>query len=228
MIDLTLGFIGTGGIASAMVRGFCASPDFSGRINLTVHKNRDKADALKKLFPDRISVHESNQAVADGSDVVFICVLPQQHEEVVRGLAPELAAEVAAREARIVRQRIRSSGFPYVKAFLPQEAWRDREQRFSQPCELRFAVPAEEGAAPAVTLVAITETWRENSLKPDLSATDIPVSSVDAFPALLQKHSPPDIGVLLVFVPGSLPYAAVRPWLDAVRDTHSLVQIFVD
>ena len=120
------------------------------------------------------------------------------------------------------------AGFPYVKAFLPQEAWRDREQRFSQPCELRFAAPAEEGAAPAVTLVAITETWRENSLKPDLSATDIPVSSVDAFPALLQKHSPPDIGVLLVFVPGSLPYAAVRPWLDAVRDTHSLVQIFVD
>ena len=54
------------------------------------------------------------------------------------------------------------------------------------------------------------------------------MSSVDAFPALLQKHSPPDIGVLLVFVPGSLPYAAVRPWLDAVRDTHSLVQIFVD
>ena len=86
MIDLTLGFIGTGGIASAMVRGFCSSPDFSGRINLTVHKNREKADALKKLFPDRISVHESNQAAADASDVVFICVLPQQHEAVVRAL----------------------------------------------------------------------------------------------------------------------------------------------
>ena len=86
MIDLTLGFIGTGGIASAMVRGFCASPDFSGRINLTVHKNREKADALKELFPERISVHESNQAAVDGSDVVFICVLPQQHEAVVRAL----------------------------------------------------------------------------------------------------------------------------------------------
>ena len=84
MIDLTLGFIGTGGIASAMVRGFCSSPDFSGRINLTVHKNREKADALKKLFPDRISVHESNQTAVDDSDVVFICVLPQQHEAVVR------------------------------------------------------------------------------------------------------------------------------------------------
>ena len=86
MIDLTLGFIGTGGIASAMVRGFCSSPEFSGKINLTVHKNREKADALKKLFPERIFIHESNQAVVDGSDVVFICVLPQQHEEVVRAL----------------------------------------------------------------------------------------------------------------------------------------------
>ena len=56
MIDLTLGFIGTGGIASAMVRGFCSAPGFAGKINLTVHKNREKADALKKLFPDRISV----------------------------------------------------------------------------------------------------------------------------------------------------------------------------
>ena len=86
MIDLTLGFIGTGGIASAMVRGFCSSPEFSGKINLTVHKNREKADALKKLFPGRIFIHESNQAVVDGSDVAFICVLPQQHEEVVRAL----------------------------------------------------------------------------------------------------------------------------------------------
>ena len=86
MIDLTLGFIGTGGIASAMVRGFCSSPEFAGKINLSVHRHREKADALKALSPERIFIHESNQAVVDGSDVVFICVLPGQHEEVVRAL----------------------------------------------------------------------------------------------------------------------------------------------
>ncbi len=86
MTDLNLGFIGTGGIASAMVRGFCSSPEFSGKIYLSVHKHREKADALKALAPERISVCESNQAVADCADVVFICVLPEQHMEVVRAL----------------------------------------------------------------------------------------------------------------------------------------------
>lgn len=86
MTNLTLGFIGTGGIASAMVRGFCSAPDFSGEIILSVHKHREKADELKSLFPGRISISESNQAVVDGSDVVFICVLPKQHVEVVRAL----------------------------------------------------------------------------------------------------------------------------------------------
>jgi hypothetical protein len=33
---------------------------------------------------------------------------------------------------------------------------------------------------------------------------------------------------LLVFVPGALPYGELRPYLDAVRATHPLVQIFVD
>lgn len=87
MTDLTLGFIGTGGIASAMVRGFCTSPEFTGKINLSVHKHREKAEALKALFPERVSIYESNQAAAGGSDVVFICVLPQQHEAVVRALS---------------------------------------------------------------------------------------------------------------------------------------------
>ncbi|OUO95085.1 NAD(P)-binding domain-containing protein [Cloacibacillus sp. An23] len=86
MIDLALGFIGTGGIASAMARGFCSAPEFSGKINLSVHKNREKADALKNAFPGRVSVFDSNQAASDASDVVFVCVLPQQHEAVVRAL----------------------------------------------------------------------------------------------------------------------------------------------
>ena len=33
---------------------------------------------------------------------------------------------------------------------------------------------------------------------------------------------------LLVFVPGTLAYGELRPYLDAVRATHPLVQIFVD
>lgn len=81
-VDLTLGFIGTGGITSFLVRGLCSAPEFTGRVILSVHKNRGKAEELKELFPERITICESNQEVADSSDIVFIAVLPQQHEAV--------------------------------------------------------------------------------------------------------------------------------------------------
>ncbi len=79
---LTLGFIGTGGITSFIVRGLCSAPEFTGKIVLSVHKNRGKAEALKAQFPERITISCSNQEVADASDVVFIAVLPQQHKAV--------------------------------------------------------------------------------------------------------------------------------------------------
>ena len=87
IVNSTLGFVGTGGITSFLVRGLCSAPDFTGRINLSVHKNREKADRLKELFPERIDIFTSNQETADRSDIVFVAVLPQQHEEVVKRIA---------------------------------------------------------------------------------------------------------------------------------------------
>lgn len=86
MIDARLGFIGTGGITSAMVRGFLSAPEFSGRVVLSVHRRREKAEGLKALFPERVEIYEDNQLVADRSDVVFVAVLPDQHTDVVREL----------------------------------------------------------------------------------------------------------------------------------------------
>lgn len=117
-------------------------------------------------------------------------------------------------------------GFPFYQAFLPQDAWRDRAARFAQPCELRVA-RGEDGAA-AATLVAIAEIWKDDSLKPDLDVKELPVSGPDDFRAKLAEKAPADMKALLVFVPGDLPYGELRPYLDAVRATHPLVQIFVD
>lgn len=85
-VDLTLGFIGTGGITSFIVRGLCSAPEFTGNIYLSVHKNRKTAEELQALFPGRITISEANQDVADAADVLFFAVLPQQHEAVVRAL----------------------------------------------------------------------------------------------------------------------------------------------
>ncbi len=86
VLSASVGFIGTGGISSFIARGLLGSPDFTGDIFVTVHKNRAKAEALKALSPERVTICESNQAAADASDILFIAVLPQQHEEVVKNI----------------------------------------------------------------------------------------------------------------------------------------------
>ncbi|MDO4562170.1 MAG: NAD(P)-binding domain-containing protein [bacterium] len=85
-VNATLGFIGTGGITSFLVRGLCSAPEFTGKVILSVHKNGEKAEALRALFPERITISRSNQEVADLSGVVFIAVLPKQHEAVAGGV----------------------------------------------------------------------------------------------------------------------------------------------
>ena len=82
--------------------------------------------------------------------------------------------------------------------------------------------------AAAATLVAISEIWKDDSLKPDLDVKEFPVAGPDEFRAKLAEKAPAGMSALLVFVPGDLPYGELRPYLDAVRSTHSLVQIFVD
>ncbi len=117
-------------------------------------------------------------------------------------------------------------GFPYYQAFLPRDEWRDRAARFAQPCELRLA-RGDDGTVSA-TLVSIGEIWKDDALKPDLDVKEFPVPDADAFRATLAEKAPANMKALLVFVPGAIPYGELRPYLDAVRATHPLVQIFVD
>ena len=117
-------------------------------------------------------------------------------------------------------------GFPYYQALLPRDEWRDRAARYSQPCELRLA-RGEDGSV-AATLVAIGEIWKDDALKPDLDVKEFPVANADDFRAQLAEKAPAGMKALLVFAPGALPYGELRPYLDAVRATHPLVQIFVD
>ena len=117
-------------------------------------------------------------------------------------------------------------GFPYYQALLPRDEWRDRAARYSQPCELRLS-RGEDGSV-AATLVAIGEIWKDDALKPDLDVKEFPVAGAEDVRAKLAEKAPAGMKALLVFVPGSLPYGELRPYLDAVRATHPLVQIFVD
>jgi len=80
---MTLGFVGTGTIAAAMIEGLCATPD-AGPI-IVSPRNADIAADLAARFAN-VRIAESNQAVLDASDTVLLAVRPQIAAEVLGAL----------------------------------------------------------------------------------------------------------------------------------------------
>ena len=68
---MTIGIIGTGIIASAIVTGFCAKK--TGHRFFLSPRNAEKAAALAAEFPE-VSVCASNQEVVNNAGWVFICL----------------------------------------------------------------------------------------------------------------------------------------------------------
>ncbi|MHA1151340.1 MAG: pyrroline-5-carboxylate reductase [Alphaproteobacteria bacterium] len=81
---MTIGFIGTGNIASALVRGLCVSARPPSRI-LVSPRNAEKATRLASEFT-QVQVATDNQAVVDESDTVILSVLPQAAETILGAL----------------------------------------------------------------------------------------------------------------------------------------------
>lgn len=83
-MQMKLGFIGTGNIAAALVEGFCTLP--ACRYDILVSpRNADKAQRLAARFAP-VQVAGDNQAVIDGSDIVFLALRPPVAEPVLRQL----------------------------------------------------------------------------------------------------------------------------------------------
>ncbi len=79
-----LGFIGTGTISAAMVRGIKASPLADWPVLLSP-RNAERASALAASLPG-VTVASDNQAVIDGAAMVILAVRPQVAEIVLRPL----------------------------------------------------------------------------------------------------------------------------------------------
>jgi pyrroline-5-carboxylate reductase len=80
----TIGFIGTGNIASAVVEGLVTAPGRAPQILLSP-RNTAKSAALAERF-ETVAVAANNQAVLDGSRTVFLSVRPQVAADVLRPL----------------------------------------------------------------------------------------------------------------------------------------------
>lgn len=79
-----IGFIGTGAITDAMVRGLLARPAAVPHVMVS----QRSADVSAELAADfsQVIVSSDNQAIVDGCDTVMLAIRPQIAEEVVRPL----------------------------------------------------------------------------------------------------------------------------------------------
>ncbi|WMC09849.1 NAD(P)-binding domain-containing protein [Oceanimonas pelagia] len=81
---MKIGFIGTGALSEAMIRGICASELPARQIWITP-RNRLRSASLEKEF-EQVIVGDHNQTVVDNSDLLFITITPDQAESVLRAL----------------------------------------------------------------------------------------------------------------------------------------------
>lgn len=125
-----LGFIGTGSITAAMVRGLKASPLQASPLQawpvLLTPRNAGLAAELAAGLPG-VTVAADNQAVVDGADMVFLAVRPQIAESVLRPLHFRAGQNVVSLIAGVSCQTISDwTGATQVTRAIPLPFVQDR------------------------------------------------------------------------------------------------------
>lgn len=83
---LRVGFIGCGTIASAIATGLATQTHISLDTIAVTKRSEAKSQKLADAFPSLITRHDNSQNIVDQSDIIFVCVLPQQTSEVLQNL----------------------------------------------------------------------------------------------------------------------------------------------
>ena len=81
---MILGFIGTGKIASSVIKGICKSKISYKKIIISP-RNKNIANHLKKRFK-KIVIARNNQQIVDKSDWIFLSVTPEVGEKIIKNL----------------------------------------------------------------------------------------------------------------------------------------------
>ncbi|HAS81644.1 MAG TPA: hypothetical protein DCS43_02930 [Verrucomicrobia bacterium] len=137
----------------------------------------------------------------------------------------QIVAHAAAILKRIdadkgIRMEPPTAGDLYYQAFTPNETLRNRHERFMQPWELDI------GHDGTNTLKRIDETWKQGVMKPEITVTDIPVSTPEALKTILTTQTP-DTRAIFVFAPPSLTYGRLMDLLTPVLSSHPQIHIYL-
>lgn len=114
----------------------------------------------------------------------------------------------------------------FFRGFLPNEIWRVRKDRPSQPWEIRFA--RREGGDVAITLVRTLEDWTSTeSLDPILSTKEFAAASPAEAAEIVAKEGD-GLPVLLAFAPGDMALSEIMPALLALKSRHPTIYVFTE
>lgn len=102
----TVGFVGVGEIASAMVEGLATADPPADRLVLSP-RGRERVADLASRFPEVVRVAGSNQEVVDAAETVVVAVLPQDALEVI--------GELTFREGQVVVSAVAGVGIAEVR-----------------------------------------------------------------------------------------------------------------
>jgi len=104
----SIGVIGVGTMASAIVRGLCRAKLSIAPRFVVGPRNAEKAASLAKEFPEAVRVASSNQEVIDSSMCVILAVLPKQAEEVLSALTFKAGQQILSVIATLPVARLQS------------------------------------------------------------------------------------------------------------------------
>ncbi len=170
-----IGFIGTGVLASSIVKGICGyegHEPLPGVEIVVSPRNGETSAELAALFPN-VTVAASNQEVLDRSDWVFLSVVPRAAKEIVSGLAfrPDhvVISLVATKSVETVSswtgpvaRIVRMVPMPFIVhrigplAMYPHD--RELEAFFAPLCEELVAMDAEGQMDLANVITSVTNS----------------------------------------------------------------------
>lgn len=110
----------------------------------------------------------------------------------------------------------------YYRAFAPNPAWGDRDQRVTQPYELELEIKDGE---PRGLLRYLKPVWEAGSTKHTLEISETPVKTARELAEAVRRRKP-GMEALFVETPGNMTYGALLDFTRQARQVYPTVFVF--
>ena len=107
---MIIGFLGTGVITEAIIRGLYDAAHYEGTI-LVSRRSEERSQRLSETYPN-VRVVDQNQELAEQSDWIVVSVLPEQVSEVLSELSIRQDQKVVSLAAGVSLDELRAAAAP--------------------------------------------------------------------------------------------------------------------